>query len=134
MSSPFDFVRSFTTSKENLYLNEYLFQKEYVPFVVNKAMSNDPKCALFAAALNAYPQLDKKLQHDFYFYGLPTIRTGKMWSKKEESEENIVELIEFIARDLNISRKRAMELLPLIDEEAISKARKAIGGKVGKEK
>lgn len=96
-------------------------------------MSNDPKCALFASVINCYPQLDKKLQHDFYFYGLPVVRTGKMWSKREEDEENIVELIEFVARDLNISKKRAMELLPLIDEEEIVKAKKAIGGKVGKE-
>lgn len=131
MTTPFDFVKSFTTTKDYLYTAESLFQKEYVPFVVNRALSNDPKCLLFADALNCYPQLDKKLQHDFYFFGIPKMRTGKMWTKKEE-EDSQTNLAEFVARDLNVSIKRALELLPLIDEEEIHRIKKSHGGKVGK--
>lgn len=131
MSSPFDFVKSFTTTKESLYDNESLFQKEYVPFVINRALSNDPKCTLFAEMMDNYALLDKKLQHDFYFYGIPKMRTGKMWSKKEESED-LSESANLISRDLNVSLKRAYELLPLIDDEAIMKLSRAQGGKVGK--
>jgi len=131
MSSPFDFVKSFTSTKENLYDNEALFLKDYVPFVVNRALSNDPRCALFVDAISIYPDLDKKMQHDFYFYGIPKLRTGSMWTKKQEADINM-EYVKIVAKDLNVSIQRAIELLPLIDEELLDKYGKLQGGKVTK--
>lgn len=132
MSSPFDFVRSFTTTKESLYTKEALFVSEYVPFIVNRALSNDPKCTLFADALNVYPDLDLKLQHDFYLYGIPKMRTGKMWSKKEEDDTYSIDDVKLVAKDLNVSIRRAYQLMPLIDSDDIDKLRSAEGGKVGR--
>lgn len=131
MSSPFDFVKSFTSTKENLYENETLFLKDYVPFVVNRALSNDPRCVLFADAISIYPDLDKKMQHDFYFYGIPKLRTGSMWTKKQEAPINMDHL-KIIANELNVSIERAIELLPLIDEEILDNYGKLQGGKVNK--
>jgi hypothetical protein len=131
MPSPFDYVKSFTTTKVNLYETEALFIKDYVPFVVNRALSNDPRCALFVDALATYPDLDKKLQHDFYFYGLPKLKTGSMWTKKQDAELNM-DHVKILATDLNVSIERAIELLPLIDEEELANYAKLQGGKIGK--
>jgi hypothetical protein len=131
MSSPFDFVKSFTTTKENLYQTEALFTKDYVPFVVNRALSNDPRCVLFVDAIATYPDLDKKLQHDFYFYGLPKLKTGSMWTKKQDAELNM-DHVKILAHDLNVSIQRAIELLSLIDEEVLVKYDKLQGGKINK--
>lgn len=120
------------TTKESLYTKEALFVSEYVPFIVNRALSNDPKCTLFADALNVYPDLDLKLQHDFYLYGIPKMRTGKMWTKKEEDEQYNIEDVRLVAKDLNVSVKRAYQLMPLIDEEELQRLKSAEGGKVGK--
>lgn len=132
MSSPFDFVKSFTSTKEYLYDNEALFTKDYVAFVVNRALSNDPRCALFVDALSTYPDLDKKLQHDFYFYGIPKLRTGSMWTKKQQNTDINMDYAKILAEDLNVSIQRAIEMLPLIDEELLAKYEKLQGGKVVK--
>lgn len=131
MPSPFDYVKSFTNTKVNLFETEALFNKDYVPFVVNRALSNDPRCALFVDAISTYPDLDKKLQHDFYFYGLPKLKTGSMWTKKQESDLNM-EHVKILSKELNISMQRAIELMPLIDEEVLVRYEKLQGGKVAK--
>ena len=132
MSSPFDFVKSFTSTKEYLYETESLFLKDYVPFVVNRALSNDPRCALFVDAISTYPDLDKKMQHDFYFYGIPKLRTGSMWTKKQTDSDINMEYVKILASDLKVSIERAIEILPLIDEELLAKYEKLQGGKVTK--
>lgn len=127
MAGPFDYIKSFLDTKQSLYDTESLFIKDYPPFVINRALSNDPKCTLFADALNTYPSLDAKLQHDFYFYGLPRMRTGKMWTKKEEDGQ--IKNAKAVSELMQVSLKRAYELLQFIDEEEIDAALKLKGGK-----
>ena len=127
MPSPFDYIKTFLSTKDSLYDSEELFKKDYVPFVVNRALSNDPKCLLFADALNTYPMLDSKIQHDFYLYGLPKMFAGKLWSKKDEDVN--LKYAKFVAQSMNVSLKRAYEILPLLDDEDIETAMRAKGGK-----
>lgn len=128
MSSPFDFAKSVISTKEDLYTTESIFQKEYLPFMVNKILSNTPQTALFAAAMNRYPMLDKKLQYDFYRLGIPKMSASKMWTKKEETDLNM-DHVQYIAEKLSVSVPRAIELYKVIGAEAVDAELKSRGGR-----
>lgn len=108
MTSPFDYAKSVTHTKENLYTTEEIFNREYLPFMVNRALSNSPQTALFAEAMNACPNLDKKLQYDFYLYGIPKQTGYSKWVKKEDSDVNMTHL-EHICKVFECSLEKAIE-------------------------
>ena len=108
MTSPFDYAKSVTHTKESLYTTEEVFVKEYLPFMVNRALSNSPQTALFADAMNQYPNLDKKLQYDFYLTGIPKQTGFTKWVKKEDQDLN-VEHLQHICEVFECSLEKAIE-------------------------
>lgn len=129
MTSPFDFCKGFTQTKEELWIHDDISQKEYAPFMINRILSNSQSTVFFAELMNMYPDLDKKLQYSFYHIGIPkSNKYTKMWSKKESSGIDD-EFINFIAADMNISIKRALEVYNLLGHEKIEKQMSLRGGK-----
>lgn len=129
MTSPFEFVKSFTQTTENLWVNDDISQKEYVPFMINRILSNSPRTILFADVLNKYPNLDKKIQYDFYKFGIPkSTKYEKMWSKKDSTLIND-DHINFIAEQLGVSIKRAIEAYELLGVAKIEQLMAMRGGK-----
>jgi hypothetical protein len=105
--------------------------KDYVPFMVNKALSYYLDCIFFANLMNECPHLTRIMQHDFYFYGLRKYKRsfpGK-WVKKVEEDKTILELI---MRDLKCSYQDAIDTLPLLNDEQIVKLQEQYieGGKL----
>jgi len=130
--SPFDYVKSVTRTKENLYSTEEMFQKEYVPFIVNRSLSNSANFCIFAEAINKYPGLDKKLQYDFYLYGIPkSNRYEQLWTKKSETDVD-EELIEFVATEMNCSMSRAMSVMNLLGHDKVKELYESRGGRDGR--
>lgn len=86
--NPFDFVNSINQSKKDLMTDPEVSETDYVPFVVNKALSYFPETLLYANELNQRPFVENKLQ---YHYLLNTIRPGKRFAKwvKRENVEDI---------------------------------------------
>lgn len=136
MSSPFDFGKSILQTKESLFTTEKLFNKDYLPFMVNRIMSNSERTVLFSECMDRYSNLDKKMQYDFYLDGIPKSRSfQKMWSKKEEDTTINTVHVEYICSTLNVSRRRGMELYKLIGPDVVQKEIDSRGGKTnGKQK
>ena len=127
--SPFDFAKALTQTKEDLWVHDDVSQKEYTPFMINRILSNSQSTVFFAELMNMYPDLDKKLQYNFYLKGIPkSNKYSKMWSKKETSGIDD-EFINFIAADMNISIKRALDVYALLGHETIEKQMSLRGGK-----
>ena len=86
--NPFDFVNSINQSKKDLMTDPEVSETDYIPFVVNKALSYFPETLLYANELNQRPFVENKLQ---YHYLLNTIRPGKRFAKwvKRENVEDI---------------------------------------------
>ena len=65
-------------------------EKEYSSFMVNRALSYYRDTVLFANVMNQYPNLDKRLQYNFYKY---IIRAQKRpyskWHKKASNSDLI---------------------------------------------
>lgn len=116
MSSPFDYVNQILYGKKNLIVDS-ITEKDYTPFLVNRALSYHFDCVLFANEMNQRPFLDKKCQNDFL---INTIRSRKRpfakWVKPEKSED-----LECIKKSFNYSDTKAKEALRLLGDEQIQK-------------
>ena len=110
--SPFDFANSINTTKENLIVDERT-EKEYNPFIVNRAMGFGKDTVIAGNEMNARPHLDNKLQYDFL---RSVVRKAKRYNKWLKSEE---ENIEAIQKFFGYSFMKAKEALNLLSETEI---------------
>ena len=62
--TPFDYVKAINYTKSNLIVDD-LTEKEYNPFIVNRALSMGMDTVLQANEMNRSPHLEKRLQFDF---------------------------------------------------------------------
>jgi hypothetical protein len=126
--SPFEFANQILQGKKQLIVDEST-ENEYVPFMVNRALSYHKDCVLYANEMNRRHQLDKKLQNDFL---LNTIRAKKRpfnkWIKPEKSED-----IACIKSFYGFSDAKARDALRLLTDKQIQELKeKADKGGLGK--
>lgn len=126
--SPFDIVKSLTQTKNDLYESEEIEDKDYVPFMINRILVNSRQTALFAAAMNQYGCLDKKLQYDFFRLGLPKTRAYTKWVKKDDSEVN-QEHIDYICQSMGVSTLRALDMYKILGGDVVQKEIDKQGGR-----
>jgi Bacteriophage clamp loader A subunit len=92
---------------------------DYVPFVVNRALSNHFDCILYANEMNKYPHLDKRMQYD---YLMGTVRAYKRpfqkWHKRETSEN-----LDAIKEYFNYSNEKAKEALSILSNDQVTEIR-----------
>jgi hypothetical protein len=114
MSNPFDYATAILQTKKELIVDD-LTEKEYQPFLVNRALSQHKDCILFANEMNRRHHLDKKMQNDFL---LNTIRSMKRpfakWAKAEKNDD-----LECIKLAFSLSDSKAREALRLLGKEQI---------------
>lgn len=128
MTNPFDYVNSITLGKNNMMRdteNDVLAEKEYNPWIVNKALSYFPDTVLMANDMNMYHGLDKRPQYE---YLLNMIRRNKRWAKwvKDEGSEDL----DLVIKAYNCNPTVAREYLKLLTKEQLDaiRASMAIGG------
>ena len=97
-------------------------EKEYVPFIVNRALSFHYDCVLQVNEMNKFPDLPGTLQ---YHYLLNTIRGYKRPVRKWEKRETIDDL-EAVKEYYNYSYEKAKEALVLLNATQIEEIKKAI--------
>ena len=116
MSNPFDYAEAILQSKKQLVIDE-ITEKEYNPFLINRALSQHKDCVLFADEMNRRHGLDKKLQNDFL---LNTVRSMKRpiakWAKAEKNDD-----LECVKLVYGLSDSKARDALRLLSKEQIRK-------------
>lgn len=91
-------------------------EKEYTPYVVNRALSQNIDCILYVNELNMYPSIDKKLQYDYYFNTLTAKkRPYQKWYKFTEPSN-----IQCIKDFFGISSEKAKDALRILTEDQMS--------------
>lgn len=123
--TPFDYINSVTDNKKNLITesdNPEFAEKSYEPFMVNRGLSLFSDTILWANEMNRYPELDKKLQYEFYLHALRKRKRFSKWPKKEKSDD-----INLISKHYKYNRKRAIEALGLMTEDQLKSLRKIYG-------
>lgn len=109
-----------------LYTKVYLLEKEnekdYVPFVINKALSFHYDCILHANQMNMYSNLDKQLQYDYYINSIRAYkRPFQKWLKPEKIED-----LELIKECYVCSNEKAKEILSILNEAQLNEIRKKL--------
>lgn len=105
--SPFDFANSINHTKEDLIVDERT-EKEYNPFMVNRAMGMGKDTCIAANEMNSRHHLDNKMQYDFL---MDVVREGKRFNKwLKNDEENIEAIQKFFGYSL-IKAKQTLSLL-----------------------
>ena len=110
--NPFDFVKSINDKTENIIDRDSSFEKDYVPFIVNRAFSQFFDSVLVANTMNSMHYLDKKMQYDYLYYTLKKRKRFSKWIKPEWDEVNEI----IVSAYYNINRRKAREYLKLMTE------------------
>jgi len=118
---PFDFVNSINVSKDNLIEKDPNCEKDYVPFLTNRALSYFPDTVLYANVMNGFPFLTNKLQYEYLLNSIRPKRRFSKWAKRDESEN-----IKALSRYYGYSMKKAEEVLPIFSQEQIDTIKEKI--------
>lgn len=116
--SPFDYVNAIHYTKENLCEDEW-YEKQYNPFIVNKALSFGADTVIIANEMNSRSHLQKRLQFDFL---INTIRRRKRFNKWIKAEK--ISDLELVREYYNYSTEKALEALKILTPENIEYIRK----------
>jgi hypothetical protein len=125
MAKVFDYVNEIMQGKKNLIVDSES-EKEYVPFLVNRALSYHYDTILYANEMNRRHFLDKKLQNDFF---INTVRSKKRpfvkWAKSEKNDD-----LTCIKQVYGLSDSKAIDALRLLNDAQIQelKEKTNIGG------
>ena len=121
--SPFDFVKSINEKTENLIQVQPEVEKDYLPYMVNRALSFSPDTILYANSMNQRWILDKKLQYDFLYGSVRRRRRYDKWMKREEDE-----MLPLVMELYQVNQRRAAEYLSLLTDEQKQQLRRGRGG------
>lgn len=115
-----DTIPSILQTKKSVITAEN--EKEYVPYVVNKALSFHYDCILYANEMNRLPNTDGLLQ---YQYLLNTVRPYKRpfqkWLKRETVED-----LEVVKEYYNYSNEKAKQALTILSKSQLDVMRKEL--------
>ena len=110
-----DYLNTINLSKKNLMEGEDpLWEKNYPHFVINKCMSQHLDTVMYANEMNQYPNLDKKLQYDFFINTVRSRKRFSPWGKKEKVKD-----IELVKEFYGYSTEKAMQALRILTENQL---------------
>jgi hypothetical protein len=107
-----EIIPSILQTKKDVLDNE----KDYKPFLVNRALSYHMDCILYANMMNLNPQLNGKLQYQYF---LNTVRSMKRKFQPWQKQETIKDL-ECVKEFFGYSDEKAKEALRILSDEDIS--------------
>lgn len=115
--NPFDYVKSINETKFHMMkgtANDELAEKDYNPFITNRALSMFIDTIIYANEMNIHHELDNRLQYDFLFNIVRRKKRYAKWPKKIDSAD-----IELVKEYFDFSTSKAEDALMLLDEDDI---------------
>lgn len=112
--SPWDWVKSITTTKDNLLESEDI--KSYEPFIVNKALTYNLDCVLYANEMNMNFFMDKDMQYSFYLNSIRKMkRKFQPWIKKESIKD-----LMYVKSYYGYNNEKALQVLNILSKDQIN--------------
>lgn len=97
-------------------INDELDQKDYVPFLINRALSYHMDCVLHANEMNLWPNIDKDMQYQYFLNSIrPMKRKFAPWQKSSKDEN-----IDCVKTYFGYSNQKAKEALHILTDEQIA--------------
>lgn len=111
----FDFVDAITTTKEDLFKDPEA-KMDYVPFLVNKAMSFYGDTVLYANELNQHASLPKEWQFYFYLNSIPKKKRFSKWVNKDKESKSLNIVMEYYG----YSAREAENILSILTKQQLT--------------
>ena len=123
--NPFDFVKSVSSSKENIMVDE-IAEKSYAPFLVNKSLSYHEDAVFLSNEMNCHHGVDNRLQYLFFLNTLRKRQRFSQWQKPYISKK-----LDTIKDYYQISTREAKDYVELLSDKQLRdlKNRMKTGGK-----
>lgn len=97
-------------------------EKDYAPYIVNRALSYHYDCVLYANEMNRLTHLDRNVQYDFLLNSIRGYkRPFQKWQKREDDEA-----LEIIKEYYGYSNEKAKEALSILTDAQINEIEKRI--------
>ena len=125
-----DYLNAINNTKEPLMDSEdETWEKKYPPFVVNKCLMPFQDTIFIVNEMNQLPNIDKKLQFDFFLNSLRARKRYSPWAKATKLAN-----LEYVKEYYGYNNEKAKAALDVLDDEQISaiKQRTYKGGKNGR--
>jgi hypothetical protein len=116
--NPFDFINSITHTKQNIIDQDPLAEREYVPYLTNRILSNFADTIFLANTMNTNHHLDKRMQYDYLFY---SATKKKRYAKSNKPQHNNQIEIASIQKLFGYNESRARQVLSILKPEDIQK-------------
>lgn len=110
-----DYLNSINLTKKNLLAGEDPdWEKHYPPYIVNKCMSHHMDTVMYANEMNFYPNLDKKLQYDFFINTVRSRKRFSPWDKKQKMND-----LEVVKQYYAYSNEKARQALNILTPDQL---------------
>ena len=123
--TPFDYAKAINYTNSNLIVDD-LTEKEYNPFIVNRALSMGMDTVLKANEMNRSPHLEKRVQFDFLLNSISKRKRFDKWQKADKSED-----LEYVKAYYNYSYSKAIAALQVLSPTQLSDIKRKITNKGG---
>jgi hypothetical protein len=116
-----DWLNSINFTKEDLSENI----QEYSPYIINRCLSGNIDCIMYANEMNINHQIDKDMQYSFYLNSLRKRKRFSPWLRKDKIKD-----LECIKQYYGYSNEKASQALKILNKEQINfiKQRLETGG------
>ena len=118
--SPFDFINTINYSKEDIMVDD-IAEKQYTPFIINKALSFTPDTVVYANEMNSRPHLQKLLQYKFLINIVRKKKRFSKWIKKEK-----IEAIDIVKEYYGYNTEKARQVVSILSAEQIQILKKRL--------
>ena len=120
-----DWLNSINFTKKNLIEEDSSVIKDYAPYIINRCLSGNLDCIMFANEMNKYSFLDKDMQYSFYLNTLRKKKRFSPWLRKDKVTD-----LEIIKQYYGYSNEKALNALKILTPDQINfiKQRLDIGG------
>lgn len=112
MPKLFDFIGDLTNKKTHLLKEDPENEKDYNPFIINRALSMNRETLHAANEMNQRPNLPKFMQYDFLFHIIPKRYRKFDWVKKVDNKN-----VKLVQKYCEVSYNKAMEYLKFFTKE-----------------
>ena len=110
-----DYLNSINVTKENLMdSDDPMWEKKYVPFIINKCMAPFNDTIMLVNELNMRHHLDKKLQYDFLLNSVRSKKRYAPWVKASKLKD-----LEYVKEYYGYSNEKAKAALSILNDEQI---------------
>ena len=110
-----DWLNSINFTKQNLIEEDPDTEKQYPSYIINRCLSGHIDSVMFANEMNKHPNLEKRLQYDFFLNSLRKRKRYSPWLRKEQ-----IENLELVKRYYGYSNEKAKQVLNILTREQFS--------------